>query len=122
MSNSFDPLSHCRIFQVDNGLDLGSPLSHRNGHIHNGLRNGSLAALRVPAHGGFRNSSGVSLAVHGRSEFDTEVDVDIATMAAQRDQLRGARNVRGMMAPVTSKEVRQVASRFVCQQMRQKIL
>ncbi|XP_050736680.1 probable ubiquitin carboxyl-terminal hydrolase MINDY-4 isoform X2 [Eriocheir sinensis] len=90
--------------EVDNGLDLGSPLSHRNGHVHNGLRNGSLAALRVPAHGGFRNSSGVSLAVHGRSEFDTEADVDIATMAAQRDQLRGARNVRGMMAPVMSKE------------------
>lgn len=69
------------------------------------MRNGSLAALRVPAHGGFRNSSGVALAVHGRSEFDTDADVDIATMAAQRDQLRGARNVRGMMAPVMSKEV-----------------
>lgn len=70
------------------------------------MRNGSLAALRLPAHGGFRNSSGVALAVHGRSEFDTDADVDIATMAAQRDQLRGARNVRGMMAPVMSKEVR----------------
>lgn len=79
-----------------------------------------MAALRVPAHGGFRNSSGVSLAVHGRSDFDTDADVDIATMAAQRDQLRGARNVRGMMAPVMSKEVRQVAAHLVCRQMRQK--
>ncbi|XP_045124454.1 probable ubiquitin carboxyl-terminal hydrolase MINDY-4 [Portunus trituberculatus] len=89
--------------EIENGLQ--SPLaSHRNGHIPNGVRNGSLAALRVPPHGGFRNSSGVALAVHGRSEFDTDADVDIATMAAQRDQLRGARNVRGMMAPVMSKE------------------
>lgn len=38
--------------------------------------------------------------------FDADLEVDIATMAAQRDQLRGARNVRGMMAPVISKEVR----------------
>ena len=91
--------------QLESGLH--SPLtSHRNGHVPNGVRNGSLAALRVPPHASFRSSTGVALAVHGRSEFDTDADVDIATMAAQRDQLRGARNVRGMMAPVMSKEVR----------------
>lgn len=55
----------------------------------------------------------MALAVHGRSEFDTDADVDIATMAAQRDQLRGARNVRGMMAPVMSKEVRRIQGFFV---------
>lgn len=109
--HSFPP-SH--ILQLENGLDLQSPLaSHRNGHIPNGVRNGSLAALRVPAHGGFRNSSGVAFAVHGRSEFDTDADVDIATMAAQRDQLRGTRNVRGMMAPVMSKEVSEEGLAFV---------
>ncbi|XP_063839860.1 uncharacterized protein LOC135088776 isoform X4 [Scylla paramamosain] len=102
-SHSIETPQHHQTLQIGNGLQ--SPLaSHRNGHIPNGVRNGSLAALRVPAHGGFRNSSGVALAVHGRSEFDTDADVDIATMAAQRDQLRGTRNVRGMMAPVMSKE------------------
>ena len=41
------------------------------------------------------------------SIFDVNVaDEDILTMAAQRDQLRGGiRNVRGMMAPIISKEV-----------------
>lgn len=113
MGHSFHLVALCHIFQLENGLDLQAPLSsHRNGHIPNGVRNGSLAALRVP-HGGFRNSSGVALAVHGRSEFDTDADVDIATMAAQRDQLRGARNVRGMMAPVMSKEVRLVISEYL---------
>lgn len=65
----------------------------------------------------------MSLAVHGRSEFDTDADVDIATMAAQRDQLRGARNVRGMMAPVMSKEVTIISDAVVvCRRMKEKYL
>ncbi|XP_037788520.1 probable ubiquitin carboxyl-terminal hydrolase MINDY-4 [Penaeus monodon] len=46
----------------------------------------------------------LQLSIQGKSVFDTEADDDIVQMAAQRDQLRGARNIRGMMAPVMSKE------------------
>lgn len=48
----------------------------------------------------------LQLSIQGKSVFDTDADDDIVQMAAQRDQLRGARNIRGMMAPVMSKEVR----------------
>ncbi|XP_069950509.1 probable ubiquitin carboxyl-terminal hydrolase MINDY-4 [Cherax quadricarinatus] len=76
-----------------------SPLKlNSSGHIPNGSVNGH--TLR---NGSVHNGS-LSLAIHGRSVFDTEADVDIASVAAQRDQLRGTRSIRGMMAPVMSKE------------------
>lgn len=83
---------------------MSSPVkSHSNGHIPNGLANGSVVNVHALRNGGLSNGA-IPLSVQGRSVFDTDADVDIATMAAQRDLLRGARNVRGMMAPVTSKE------------------
>ncbi|XP_047483473.1 uncharacterized protein LOC125035250 [Penaeus chinensis] len=75
---------------------------HSNGHIPNGMFSGafngySLADNTVP-------NGSLQLSIQGKSVFDTDADDDIVQMAAQRDQLRGARNIRGMMAPVMSKE------------------
>lgn len=103
MAHTFDdPLDTYRSGpELKNGL-LSPIKSHSNGHIPNGLSNGQMNGV---AH---RNGNGrigsVPLAIQGKSVFDTDADVDIATVAAQRDQLRGGRNVRGMMAPVMSKE------------------
>lgn len=68
--------------------------------MFNGAFNGfNLADNTVP-------NGSLQLSIQGKSVFDTDADDDIVQMAAQRDQLRGARNIRGMMAPVMSKEVR----------------
>lgn len=88
--------------QLRNGL-LSPVKSHSNGHIPNGLSNGSVNGH--PQRNGNVRSGSVPLAIQGKSVFDTDADVDIATVAAQRDQLRGSKNIRGMMAPVMSKEV-----------------
>ncbi|KAK4294748.1 hypothetical protein Pmani_032645 [Petrolisthes manimaculis] len=95
---SFDDALDTFRSELKNGL--ASPTfshNHLNGHTPNSLTNSRrewqhLESARSSQHQG------------RRSVFDAELEVDIATMAAQRDQLRGTRNVRGMMAPVISKE------------------
>lgn len=72
--------------------------SNNNGYISNGSINGHTFRNAIVHNGS------VPFDIQGRSVFDSEADVDIASVAAQRDQLRGARNIRGMMAPVMSKE------------------
>ncbi|KAK7073153.1 hypothetical protein SK128_012016 [Halocaridina rubra] len=99
--DSFRP--HASSYEMKNGFQ-GPIKAHANGHVHNGLSNGfsnghSLSSISI-------QNGLISNGIQGRkgnSVFDTDADVDIATMAAQRDQLRGARNNRGMMAPVMSK-------------------
>lgn len=75
---------------------------HSNGHIPNGMFNGAFNGFNL-ADNTVPNGS-LQLSIQGKSVFDTDADDDIVQMAAQRDQLRGARNIRGMMAPVMSKE------------------
>ncbi|XP_068242302.1 uncharacterized protein [Palaemon carinicauda] len=100
--DSFRP--HVNGGEMKNGLQ--TPLkAHANGHIPNGMSGGLLNG-HPETNGSIQNGTG-SFGIQGKrasSVFDTDADVDIATMAAQRDQLRGARSVRGMMAPVMSKE------------------
>ncbi|XP_064102740.1 uncharacterized protein LOC135212931 isoform X2 [Macrobrachium nipponense] len=100
--DSFRP--HVNGSDMKNGLQ--TPLrAHANGHIPNGMSGGLLNG-HTQTNGSIHNGS-VPFGMQGKkasSVFDMDADIDIATMAAQRDQLRGARSVRGMMAPVMSKE------------------
>ncbi|XP_042864216.1 uncharacterized protein LOC122248334 [Penaeus japonicus] len=75
---------------------------HSNGHIPNGMFSSTMNGFGL-TNNAVPNGS-VQLSIQGKSVFDTEADDDIVQMAAQRDQLRGARSIRGMMAPVMSKE------------------
>ncbi|CAL4114132.1 unnamed protein product, partial [Meganyctiphanes norvegica] len=100
-----------------NGFNDGPQNGLRNGHSRgrlNGISNGIYNNISNEMTNGITNgmsngrSNGMSnglipLSIQGRSVFDTEAD-DIVKMAAQRDQNRFPKGIRGMMAPVMSKE------------------